>query len=274
MTEVSGPAAVPDLPVVFLSRSRLLALLERPGPGRVVVVRAPAGFGKTALLADWARRHEGTAWLRPEAGPLRAQLAAALAEQRGPTRLVIDDVDEMGESDRRVVADLLHRCPPGVRCVVAGDRAATPESSASTVDAPTVDAAELAFTSTEAAALLAACGVPLDAEQVRRLHRRTGGWATALQLAAICLRRGEDPEHLLRVLGDLENTAISGSGEEQADLAVVRMLPSPRSLAQIADHLQVSVPVARGRVHAAYTALGASSRRGAVLAAQERGLLR
>ena len=269
MTDVSGATAVPDLPVVFLSRSRLLALLEHAGPGRVVVVRAPAGFGKTALLADWARRHEGTAWLRQEAGPLRAQLAAVLAEQRGPTRLVIDDVDEMGESDRRVVADLLHRCPPGVRCVVAGHRPATPGSSA-----PTVDAAELAFTSTETAALLAACGVPLDAEQVRRLHRRTGGWATALQLTAICLRRGEDPEHLLRVLGDLGNTAISGSGEEQADLAVVRMLPSPRSLAQIADHLQVSVPVARGRVHAAYTALGASSRRGAVLAAQERGLLR
>jgi LuxR family transcriptional regulator, maltose regulon positive regulatory protein len=268
MTDVSGAAAVPDLPVVFLSRSRLLALLERAGPGRVVIVRAPAGFGKTALLADWARRHEGTAWLRQEAGPLRAQLAAALAEQRGPTRLVIDDVDELGESDRCVVADLLRRCPPGVRCAVAGERAATPGSSAPTVEAP-----QLAFTSTEAAALLAACRVPLDAEQVRRLHRRTGGWATALQLAAICLRRGEDPEHLLRVLGDLGNTP-SGYGEEQADLAVVRMLPSPRSLAQIADHLQVSVPVARGRVHAAYIALGASSRRGAVLAAQERGLLR
>jgi ATP/maltotriose-dependent transcriptional regulator MalT len=43
--------------------------------------------------------------------------------------------------------------------------------------------------------------------------------------------------------------------------------------AQIADHLRVSIPVARARMHAAYTALGTSSRRGAVTAAQERGLL-
>jgi ATP/maltotriose-dependent transcriptional regulator MalT len=272
MADVSGATAIPDLPAIFVSRDRLLALLESEGPGKVVVVQAPAGCGKTTLLADWARRHGGTAWLRSRAGEpgsVPAQIAAVLAGRPRPTRVVIDDVDEMHDADLAAVADLVSGSPPGVRCVLAGRRLGTPGTAESTIDA-----AQLAFTSVEAAALLTIYGVALDAQRVRRLQERTGGWATALRLAAICLRRGEDPEHLLRVLGDLENTSTGGSGEGRADLAVVRMLPSPRSLAQIADHLQVPVPVARNRVHATYAALGASSRRGAVLAAQERGLLR
>jgi hypothetical protein len=121
--------------------------------------------------------------------------------------------------------------------------------------------------------LLAACGAPLDAARVRRLHQRTGGWVMALRLAAICLRRGEDPEHLLRLLGDVGDRQNGSHGDAATDLAVIRMLQSRRSVAQIADHSGVSIPVARARMHAAYTALGTSSRRSAVLAAQERGML-
>jgi LuxR family transcriptional regulator, maltose regulon positive regulatory protein len=270
MTGSAAAAAVPDLPPDFVSRDRLLALLERDGPG-VVVVRGPAGCGKTALLADWARGQGTTAWLRPSpprAGSLKAQITAALAEPPPPTRLVIDDVDELDTADLRDLADLVRHPPPGVRCVLAGRR---PRALATAVR--TVQAAQLALTPTEASALLAACGVPLDAARVRRLQERTGGWVMAMRLAAIILRRGEDPDHLLTLLGDVGDRQNGKHSEAPTDLAVIRMLPSRRSAAQIADHLRVSIPVARARMHAAYTALGTSSRRGAVLAAQERGLL-
>ncbi|NIH83827.1 LuxR C-terminal-related transcriptional regulator [Amycolatopsis granulosa] len=48
--------AVPDLPVHFVSRPRLLALLDRAATSPVSIVCAPAGAGKTLLLAEWARR--------------------------------------------------------------------------------------------------------------------------------------------------------------------------------------------------------------------------
>jgi LuxR family transcriptional regulator, maltose regulon positive regulatory protein len=40
----------------FVPRPRLAALLEEGLARGVVLVCAPAGSGKTALLADWARR--------------------------------------------------------------------------------------------------------------------------------------------------------------------------------------------------------------------------
>jgi LuxR family maltose regulon positive regulatory protein len=58
---------VPDLPAAFVSRARLLDLLDASAPRRLVVVCAPAGFGKSALLADWVRqKRRPSAWLSLE----------------------------------------------------------------------------------------------------------------------------------------------------------------------------------------------------------------
>ena len=57
--------AVPELPAEFTPRPQLRELLDRATPGQVVVVSAPAGSGKTLLLADWARAADDveTAWV-------------------------------------------------------------------------------------------------------------------------------------------------------------------------------------------------------------------
>jgi LuxR family maltose regulon positive regulatory protein len=56
--------AVPRPPPSFVPRSRLLAALDEAADGQVVLVSAPAGYGKTLLLAEWAaRRPELTAWV-------------------------------------------------------------------------------------------------------------------------------------------------------------------------------------------------------------------
>ncbi|WP_312871473.1 LuxR C-terminal-related transcriptional regulator [Amycolatopsis acididurans] len=47
---------VPDLPVHLVSRPRLLSVLDRAREAAVTAVCAPAGFGKTLLLAEWAQR--------------------------------------------------------------------------------------------------------------------------------------------------------------------------------------------------------------------------
>ena len=52
--EPAGRTAIPPLPEPFVPRARLLDELNDDG-AHVVLVCAPAGFGKTALLTHWAR---------------------------------------------------------------------------------------------------------------------------------------------------------------------------------------------------------------------------
>ncbi|MFM1844083.1 MAG: hypothetical protein RLZ78_163, partial [Actinomycetota bacterium] len=53
----------PATPANFISRKHLFHLFESGLPG-VTVVAAPAGFGKTALVAQWAESAERpTVWL-------------------------------------------------------------------------------------------------------------------------------------------------------------------------------------------------------------------
>ncbi|MBD8611313.1 AAA family ATPase [Frigoribacterium sp. CFBP 13729] len=63
----ASPTGVPRLPGATVSRPRLLRALDEASGSPVVVLRGPAGCGKTVLLADWARRHrrdhERVLWL-------------------------------------------------------------------------------------------------------------------------------------------------------------------------------------------------------------------
>jgi LuxR family maltose regulon positive regulatory protein len=53
----------------FVPRPRLLARLAAGTACELTLVSAPAGFGKTTLLAHWARRHDAPlAWLSLDPG--------------------------------------------------------------------------------------------------------------------------------------------------------------------------------------------------------------
>ncbi|HVH21815.1 MAG TPA: hypothetical protein VNA11_05090, partial [Pseudonocardia sp.] len=55
---------MPHVPARHVGRPRLLALLDAAEPGGLLLVSAPAGYGKTLLLAEWAaRRPDRVAWL-------------------------------------------------------------------------------------------------------------------------------------------------------------------------------------------------------------------
>jgi LuxR family maltose regulon positive regulatory protein len=56
--------AVPHLSAVYLPRRRLRDHLDETRDGEVVLICAPAGYGKTLLLTDWSTQHTGrVAWL-------------------------------------------------------------------------------------------------------------------------------------------------------------------------------------------------------------------
>jgi hypothetical protein len=170
-TPVKATTPEPDRPLAtklhvprprpgFLARPRLLDRLNDGTAGALTLVCAPAGFGKTRLLGDWARRsRQPVAWLSldgRDSDPARfwRYVAAALDELRPgvgqrvdavlqgvqppPEAVVTVVINELVEEPREIVlilddyhlveassvhdslAVLLERLPPHLRLVVAG----------------------------------------------------------------------------------------------------------------------------------------------------------
>jgi len=64
MLVLSSRLAPPRLPTALVERERLLSALDGALSTPLTLLSAPAGFGKTTLLAAWASRHEAqVAWL-------------------------------------------------------------------------------------------------------------------------------------------------------------------------------------------------------------------
>lgn len=143
----------------WVQRGSLIAEFERAADTRLTLVSAPAGSGKSTLVAQWAAAHGGrVAWLSLDSGDdtatvfwiyvvaalqkleptfgdgllrrLRApgtaladevlpQLANALFEL-APATLVLDDFQAIGDEEIQVgLLYLIERLPPGFRIVIA-----------------------------------------------------------------------------------------------------------------------------------------------------------
>ncbi len=80
---------VPQPPQDMIVRQRLVARLALGTERPVTALVAPAGWGKTALLADWARRGGSvrpTAWLSLEPGD-DGRFSGPACVERCPSRL-------------------------------------------------------------------------------------------------------------------------------------------------------------------------------------------
>ena len=217
------PALVP--------RPRLLARLDEGLARGLVLVCAPAGYGKTVLLADWARRGEfPAAWLSLDAGdndPARfwRHAVAALDRARpgtgervapllGPAAsfqglvtalindlaadqalLVLDDYHLISAPQvHQSLAFLVEHRPAGISVVLAS-RSDPPLPLArlrARGQLTEIRAAELRFTPAEAGELLEHAASALPDTLVAALAARTEGWAAGLQLAALSLRGQHD----------------------------------------------------------------------------------
>jgi LuxR family transcriptional regulator, maltose regulon positive regulatory protein len=247
----------------FVARSRLASRLTEGLPGRLILVCAPAGFGKTALLAGWAR--DGSrpiAWLSLDEGdndPARfwrhitaalEQVCPGIRERVGPllgppspqsfegvvTALVNDLAERPGgllilddyhlvdsEQVHAALAFLLEHAPPGF-CLVIATRMDPPlrlGKLRARRELTELRAADLRFTSAEAAALLrdpadAAASV-LSADVVEALTARTEGWAAGLQLAALSLRGQADAGAFVAAFSGSHRYVLDYLAEEVLD---------------------------------------------------------
>ena len=221
-TKLAAPARRHDA----LLRPRLINLLAKSlADARLTLVSAPAGSGKTALVAELPHAFPETAWGwllldSEDDDPSRftATLIASLngaglpieAESAGPdthavitsvinqigkcnrsVAVVLDDVHVISEQSVHQIIDyLLDHLPPNLRLVMAcrHDPPIALGRRRARGEVADIRLADLSFTEEETSALAnERLGLNLTSDEVRLLQGRTEGWAAGLRLLATSL---------------------------------------------------------------------------------------
>ena len=246
----------------------------------LVLLLAPAGFGKTTLLEAWQEVDERPfAWVR--CGPAhrdRRAFRAAVASTGGgeePSVLVLDDLHRLARARHRDVADLIRSLPDGSQVAIATRaRPALPLARMRAERRVTeVGPGDLALSASATAAALAELVPELTRAQRLSLAHRIGGWPAGIQLAAVALADAEDLEAAAATFdGDdravteyVREEALAGLGREDVEFlarcslldqlsgdscnAVLRRTGSSRVLRRLARDRALLVPLDR-REHA------------------------
>ncbi len=243
---------VPSLPDHYVSRPRLLSALDRAGAVPLILLSAPAGSGKTSLVAEWlaspehGRRAE---WVTFESGeqtfwpalvacleragvPVSARAfspgsssqdrrvltTTAAAVSQHPERVaVVLDGYELVSSDVADDLDFLLR-HSGHRLQLVMITRADPVLPLYRyrLEGSLVELrmSHLAFTEDETVDMLSRAGLTLEHASVAALVRRTAGWATGLRFSVGILRGRDDLDTAIsQVTGDDGNIAEYLIGE-------------------------------------------------------------
>jgi LuxR family maltose regulon positive regulatory protein len=197
-----------------VARTALVNRLRASGSQPVVTLFAPAGYGKTTVLAQWAERDSRPfAWVSvaadDDARSLVATIAAALglrgtSSSLAPRRLaraffsverpivlVLDEVEHLRSREcLDAVAGLMAHAPPGSTLVLAGRT--RPNLPIARLRAAgqlfELEADELALSRRESVLLLREEGIDGGGEDEAELVERSEGWAAGLQLGVLSLR--------------------------------------------------------------------------------------
>ena len=222
--DAGTPRAIParrPLPVAggLLRRERLHRLLDGALDGPWVVLSAPAGCGKSSLLASWtAELPASVAVDAVTDGDLGSRLreeTGRWAAEGSRRLLLIDHRDALSRTAWRRLAELID-----------ADRSTT-VAVATRVDPPLpmgrlaiagelteIRAKDLRWTEPEMRALLRHAGVDLDEKAVDLLRARTAGWSAGLRLAIAGMTRAEDPYEFLTRFGEDDHATIDYLAQE------------------------------------------------------------
>lgn len=233
---------IPEVRPQAVVRHRLMERLEVSLQGKLTLISAPAGFGKTTLIGTWIS-HSGyrTAWLSLDEGdsdplrfltyliaalqtiaprvavgilkmlqssqppPIHALLTTLLNEITTISERFVIILDDYHLLDSKPVDDalafILERQPPHMHLVI-GTRE-DPRLPLARLRArgqlTELRSRDLRFTPDETAEFLnQVMDLHLSIEDVVALDRRTEGWITGLQLAAISIKGQEDTANFIQ----------------------------------------------------------------------------
>jgi LuxR family transcriptional regulator, maltose regulon positive regulatory protein len=154
-----------------------------------------------------------------------------LADLPGEIAVVVDDYHVIdSESVHGIVSFLLEYLPPNVHLVISSriDPPLQLSRLRTRSQLTELDAADLTFTSEEAASFLnTVMGLDLSTEDVAVLEERTEGWIAGLQLAALSMRHRKDVSGFIR--------SFSGSHRDVLDYLAEEILE--RQLGQVREFL-------------------------------------
>ena len=240
----------PRLPSGVVPRPRVTAALERAAEHAVVLVSAPAGYGKTVAVASWLAE-QPAGWVSLDAAdddPVRlwTYAAAALGVPLGdgPLETAIDRLAACGVP---LVLEDVHvlRDPACLATVEYATRTFERLVLITRTDPPLslgrlrahgalgeVRAAELAFTVAEAALVL---GDDVDAPAV---VARTEGWPAAVYLVRLWLRAGGDADRLptQHLLEYVTTKVLAGLSDDERGF-LTRTSALARLSPELCDHV-------------------------------------
>ncbi len=227
-------------------RPRLLRRLEAADERQLILVSAPAGYGKTSLVADWITSpgvDETTGWVTFEehhqgfwqglagcleslgvetsadkfshAGPrvdprVLTALASRVAGQGSRLRVVIDGHDVVPDTVGRDLDFLLRHSGHRLQIVLLARSDPLLPLYRYRLDATIAElrVRDLAFTNDEASELFASAGVELSESSIEALNARAEGWAVGLRFASAMLQERSDTDAAVaEVVGDTGNIA-------------------------------------------------------------------
>lgn len=213
-----------------MDRPGLVDRLSSAASPAVISVVAPAGYGKTTLLAQWSERWQPrVAWVSADHSdndpavlltylatslgriePLPAAvlrtlafsgapmtvvrlLASAITSMQQPVALVLDDAEAITNPESLdLIIELALSFPATCRFAMASrDTGLLPAARLRARGGIVeIGADDLAMSDQEAAALLSGAGVETGAHDLDALIQRTEGWPAGLYLAALAMRAG------------------------------------------------------------------------------------
>ena len=204
-----------------LERTRLLDMLEQNSHAKLVMLHAPAGYGKSTLMSQWYARlieqGQGVGWVGldeddNDAGRLVAALSLALSptsngsadlfdcinlclQEHAQFTLFLDDEEWLTATDAQHLFEVLLKLSPPAFHLVIGSRA-QPQRLSTRLrmrsDFLEISTRDLAFRPEEISQFIRLrCDVTLDAETEAYLARRSEGWPAVLQLTAADICQGK-----------------------------------------------------------------------------------
>jgi LuxR family transcriptional regulator, maltose regulon positive regulatory protein len=196
-----------------IPRRRLLQLAGKASEP-ITLVSAPAGYGKTTLLRQWASKSTPVVRLDPaeitDQWQLWQQVGEALS--RSVVTVIIDDLHLL-ERDRGTVLlrDALHRAGGKRRLVIAtrSDPILALHEARMAGKVLEIRADELAFDKDETQLFLAANHIAVSTEQAYALWVHTEGWPAGLRLSTTPLASGAHSKEAFSTL--LQGDSAVGS---------------------------------------------------------------
>ena len=226
---------VPTLPAGYLSRKRLFPLIDNEAGGTTFVI-APAGYGKSSLIAEWAQyQNKGVIWMTLTNNDTTNEMSAMLItatrhvipgfapwfEKEQPLRptqvvqrwgnellqsgkefiFVIDNIRNDNEKDVEIAIKLVEEFPKNIH-FVAIRRDEIKElyaTSASRGTVKVISLNELRFTEEEIEHYAINSGLDFNSE-TKRVLNAANGWPAAASLLLAQLHANVEPVDLANLM--------------------------------------------------------------------------